>query len=79
MKHKDVYIQRDYLCELMSKYMDDDEIYDTLDLDNNLESDIIYRVSWPEHVINPRFNSDACYQAVETAEEVWVPPPSCFY
>lgn len=27
--------------------------------------DDLYLVSWPDHVINPRFNSDASYQLIQ--------------
>lgn len=48
----------------------------TLDTHANLQRELIlslkstwWQVSWPEHVINPRYNSDANYGRCRTREE----------
>lgn len=74
-KHNDLHIYSTELINEMMTYMDDAEI--AAAIDSTVEEaehgpDVVdpqrwYRVSWPEHVITPRYNSDATYHPTDEA------------
>lgn len=80
MKHRDIYIHSSNLISLLMESMDDAEIADALGCETEttndddgpivsvVDPDCWYRVSWPDHVVVARYNSDASYHPVDTVE-----------
>lgn len=76
MKHRNIYVHSSDLIDLLMESMSDSEIayamscdtHTTTDDDGDLitvvDPDCWYMASWPEHVINARYNSDATYHKV---------------
>ena len=70
MRHEHVLIESNQLVNLMLEYMADDEIINLIGGESDEDGDIsnippgIWEVSWPEHVIHPRYNHDANYLGV---------------
>ena len=83
MKHKPIIIHADNLINSISEHTDAD-IADMLDMECVKVKDQFgdeydecpaptgyWRVSWPEHVTTPRYNSDASYSKLgDTLEDV---------
>jgi len=80
MTHRDIYIHSIDLINKLMTAMDDQEIADALSCEvetttdedgpivSVIDPDRWYRASWPKHVVVARYNSDASYHPVETAE-----------
>ena len=75
MKNKDVYIFSTELIALMPVLYDADDIATVLGCDQDqdhgplvLDPYCWFRVAWPEHVLRPRYNSDADYYPVDANE-----------
>ena len=66
MKHEPVVIHVEELRDKMCCNFSDEEILELL----GEENDVFFRVVHPEHVLFPRFNSDASYQYIGKLEEL---------
>lgn len=71
-KHRDLVIRADDLLEGIARDTDENAA-DVLDFRHvdHLRPEGFWLVQWPDHVSNPRFNSDATYSPLSDEDAGW--------
>ena len=72
MKHESIFIRVDDLINRIDSDSDDFTIEEALSLNDGDEIQMNHwvGVSWPDHVVNPKFNGDADYGHPSTRDAI---------